>query len=176
MVRHRGVDFIAGTNELTAACSIQEALRMYLQPIKNNDHELDFYTMYRRETMDYDTEYMRKCNEDLNTTLIFVRIRDPFPFNDVNQITRLVCSLQSVPPSLSLFSQGSSRTPANAQKYISERSSLASTNPFLLVKIPQLHQRGMDHPQRLLHPWIFCTRAFWCHCLPPSSQCWANSG
>jgi len=57
--------------------SIQEALRMYLQPIKNDDPKLDFYTMYRRETVEYDTEYMQKYNEDLNTTLIFVRFRVP---------------------------------------------------------------------------------------------------
>ncbi|KAF9646287.1 hypothetical protein BDM02DRAFT_3188951 [Thelephora ganbajun] len=50
---------------------IQEALRLYFQPIKNDDPQLDFCTMYKRETMDYDTEYMNKCNEDLNTTLIF---------------------------------------------------------------------------------------------------------
>ena len=52
--------------------SIQEALRMYLQPIKNDDPQLDFYTMYKRETTEYDTEYVQKYNEDLNTTLIFV--------------------------------------------------------------------------------------------------------
>ena len=61
----------------TAGHSIQEALRMYLQPIKNDDPKLDFYTMYRRETMEYDTEYMQKYNEDLNTTLIFVRFYVP---------------------------------------------------------------------------------------------------
>ena len=59
--------------ELTLPCSIQEALRMYFQPIKNDDPKLDFYTMYKRETTEYDTEYMAKHNEDLNTTLIFVR-------------------------------------------------------------------------------------------------------
>ena len=52
--------------------SIQEALRIYFQPIKNDDPQLDFYTMYKRETVEYDTEYMQKYNEDLNTTLIFV--------------------------------------------------------------------------------------------------------
>jgi len=50
---------------------------MYLQPIKDGDPRLDFYTMYKRETMEYDTEYMQRCNEDLNTTLIFVRFRAP---------------------------------------------------------------------------------------------------
>jgi len=53
--------------------SIQEALRMYFQPIKNEDPQLDFYTIYKREATEYDTEYMKKYNEDLNTTLIFVR-------------------------------------------------------------------------------------------------------
>ena len=58
--------------------SIQEALRMYLQPIKNDDPQLEFYTMYKRETVEYDTEYMQKYNEDLNTTLIFVRFCVPW--------------------------------------------------------------------------------------------------
>ena len=58
--------------------SIQEALRMYLQPIKNEDPHLDFFTMYKRETTEYDTEYMKKYDEDLNTTLIFVGFCLPF--------------------------------------------------------------------------------------------------
>jgi hypothetical protein len=71
-VRFRDAGLVARTDELTPD-SIQEALRAYLQPIKNDDPKLDFYTMYKRETMEYDTEYMQKYNEDLNTTLIFVR-------------------------------------------------------------------------------------------------------
>ena len=55
--------------------SIQEALRTFLQPIMSDDPQLDFYTVYKRETVEYDTEYMQKYNEDLNTTLIFVRFR-----------------------------------------------------------------------------------------------------
>ena len=51
---------------------------MYFQPIKNDDPQLDFYTMYKRETMDYE-EYMNKYNEDLNTTLIFVSFCALFP-------------------------------------------------------------------------------------------------
>jgi len=78
MVCFRDAESIAGTNKLTPTHSIQEALRMYLQPIKNDDPQLDFYTMYKRETMEYDTEYMQKYNEDLNTTLIFVRSCVPF--------------------------------------------------------------------------------------------------
>ena len=69
-VRNPGL--IVTTDTLTGDASIQEALRMYLQPIKNDDPQIDFYTMYKRETTEYDTEYMQKYNEDLNTTLIFV--------------------------------------------------------------------------------------------------------
>ena len=63
---------IARINELTPD-SIQDALRMFLQPIKNDDPRLDFFTMYKRETTEYDTDSMQKHNEDLDTTLIFVR-------------------------------------------------------------------------------------------------------
>ena len=50
---------------------------MYFQPIKNDDPNLDFYTMYKREATEYDADYIAKHNEDLNTTLIFVRFCNP---------------------------------------------------------------------------------------------------
>ena len=71
-----GVGSIARTNKLIPR-NIQEALRMFLQPIENDDPLLDFHVMYKRETVEYDTEYMHKYNEDLNTTLIFVRFCVP---------------------------------------------------------------------------------------------------
>ena len=52
--------------------SFQDALRTFFQPIKNEDARLDFYTMYKREATEYDTDYVKKYDEDLNTTLIFV--------------------------------------------------------------------------------------------------------
>jgi len=72
MVRFGDVGLITKSDDLTPD-SIQEALRMYLQPIKNEDPMLDFYTVYKREATGYDTDFMQKYNEDLNTTLIFVR-------------------------------------------------------------------------------------------------------
>jgi len=72
VVRFQGAKSISRTSELIPD-SIQDALRLFLQPIKNDDPQLDFYTMYKRETMEYDTDYMQKHNEDLNNTLIFVR-------------------------------------------------------------------------------------------------------
>ena len=78
MVRFRDAEPFSSPNKLTPVHSIQEALRTYFQPIKNDDPQLDFCTMYKRETMEYDTEYMQKHNEDLNTTLIFVCFGPPF--------------------------------------------------------------------------------------------------
>ena len=53
--------------------SFQGALRSFFQPIKNDDPHLDFYTRYKREAAEYDTDYVKKYDEDLNTPLIFVR-------------------------------------------------------------------------------------------------------
>jgi len=53
--------------------SFQDALRSFFQPIKTDDPRVDFYTMYKREATEYDADYVKKYDEDLNTTLIFVR-------------------------------------------------------------------------------------------------------
>ena len=50
---------------------------MCFQPIKNDDPRVDFYTMYKRETTEYDKDFMDKYDEDLDTTLIFVRFCVP---------------------------------------------------------------------------------------------------
>ena len=46
-------------------------MHMYLQLIKNGHPQLDFYTMYKREAMEYDNENMQRYNEDLNITPVF---------------------------------------------------------------------------------------------------------
>ena len=53
--------------------SFQDALKHFFQPTKTGDPRVDFYTMYKRESAEYDTDYVKKYDEDLNTTLIFVR-------------------------------------------------------------------------------------------------------
>lgn len=79
--------------------SIKEALRTYLHPIKNDDPKLDFYTMYKQETMDYDTEHVNKYNEDLDTTLIFVSPCFLYRSSVNLHVLRPAYSLQSIPPS-----------------------------------------------------------------------------
>ena len=126
---------------------------MYLQPIKNDDPNLDFYTMYRRETMEYDTQYMEKYNEDLNTTLIFVRVfLLSLSHHSVDDVLRLVCSLRSAQPSSSTSSPSFSQTPPNGLKPISVQFYSASTDPFLPAKTPSLPQRGMALPRKSSQP------------------------
>jgi len=57
--------------------SFQDALRSFFQPIKTDDPRVDFYAMYKREATEYDMDYVKKYDEDLNTTLIFVRCPTP---------------------------------------------------------------------------------------------------
>ena len=133
--------------------SIQSALRMFFQPIKNDDPRLDFYTMYKRETMEYDTDYMQKHNEDLNTTLIFVRFCAPFT-HSADCTLRLVCSLPSVLPSSSTSSRSSSQIPPNGPKPTSERFFSPSTDPLLPAKTPPLPQCGRVPPRRSSPHWI----------------------
>jgi hypothetical protein len=52
--------------------SIQDALRDFFPPIKTKDARADFYTAYQRESSQYDHNYVKKYDEDLNTTLVFV--------------------------------------------------------------------------------------------------------
>ena len=53
--------------------SFQDALRAFFPPIRNDDPRLDFYTIYEKEVTQYDTGYVKRYDDDLNTTLIFVR-------------------------------------------------------------------------------------------------------
>ena len=149
---------------------------MYLQPIKNDDPRLDFFAMYKREAMEYDTDYMQKCNEDLNTTLIFVRFTSLLSVYSADRTLRPVYSPLSAPPSSSTSSQNSSQIPPNGPKPTSGQFSSTSIDPSLQTKTPPLPRRGMAPLQRSSRPWIFCTQVWRCHCWPHSLQCWASSG
>ena len=54
--------------------SIQDALRLFMPPLKSDEARTDFYTVYKRESTEYDTNYVKKYDEDLNTTLVFVSL------------------------------------------------------------------------------------------------------
>ena len=43
-------------------------------PSTHGDHRARFYEHYRKESEEYDKEVIKKYDEDLNTTLIFVSL------------------------------------------------------------------------------------------------------
>ena len=45
-------------------------------PSVQGDPRAEFYDVYRREAEEYDREFIKKYDEDLNTTLIFVSLAD----------------------------------------------------------------------------------------------------
>ena len=47
-----------------------------MPPLKSDEARTDFYTVYKRESTEYDTNYVKKYDEDLNITLVFVRLTE----------------------------------------------------------------------------------------------------
>ena len=116
--------------------SLQDALRTFFQPIKTDDPRVDFYTMYKRESAEYDTDYVKKYDEDLNTTLIFVRYSSSYLTNHLIHSFRLACFLPSAPPLSSTFIRNSSQIPTNNPPPSSVPSSSLSTNPPFPARPP----------------------------------------
>ena len=133
--------------------SLQDALRTFFQPIKTEDPRVDFYTMYKRESAEYDTDYVKKYDEDLNITLIFVSYPSPCLANHLIYSYRLAYFLQSAPRLSSMSTRASSPIPTNNPPPSSEPSSSLSTNPPSPVKPPPFRpfrevQRERSSPRR----------------------------
>ena len=75
---------------------------------------VEFYDKFQREADEYDRDFMKKYDEDLNTTLIFVSPGFTFvsatAFILFTGVYRLVCSPQLLPLSSSTPRTTSSRT------------------------------------------------------------------
>ena len=52
--------------------SLRSALKEFFDPLRTNDSRTDFFAVYRRESGEFDRDYAKKYDEDLNTSLIFV--------------------------------------------------------------------------------------------------------
>ena len=63
--------------------SVRDALKAFFKPIKSDNPLLDFYSAYNEEASEFDVEYIKKYDEDLNTTLIFVCHLLCVPINDL---------------------------------------------------------------------------------------------
>jgi len=56
------------------------------------DYQTKFYDVYRREAEEYDREFIKRYDEDLNTTLIFVRVLRLSCLRRAELARRPVCS------------------------------------------------------------------------------------
>ena len=57
---------------LTSKSSLHSVLKEFAEPLRTNDSRTDFFAIYRRESGEFDRDYAKKYDEDLNTSLIFV--------------------------------------------------------------------------------------------------------
>jgi len=92
--------------------SLQSALKEFFDPLRTNDPRADFFAVYRKESEEFDRDYARKYDEDLNTSLIFVSrpILIIYTEHLPQSVSRLVCSLQSAQRSSSTSNQSYNRT------------------------------------------------------------------
>ena len=139
-------------------CSLQDALRTFFQPIKTDDARVDFYTMYKREATEYDTDYVKKYDEDLNTTLIFVRCSSSVPVSHLTCSHRRACSLPSAPRLLSMYIRTSNLIPTSNLRSSSVPSSSLSTNPPSPVRLLPSHLFSEIHRARSSPSPVSCMR------------------
>lgn len=52
--------------------SLRSSLKEFFDPVRTDDPRSDFYTVYRRESGEFDRDYIAKYDGDLNTSLLFV--------------------------------------------------------------------------------------------------------
>ena len=80
--------------------SLHSALKEFFEPLRSNDPRADFFAVYRKESDEFDRDYARKYDEDLNTSLIFVSesIRTCSPSTDSGRCSGgfILCSQLSV--------------------------------------------------------------------------------
>ena len=127
-----------GPRVLLTGPSLHDALRTFFQPIKTDDPRVDFY-MYKREATEYDTDYVKKYDEDLNTTLIFVCCISSDPAIHLTRSHRRVCSLPSAPLSSSMSIRTSNPIQTSNLRLSSVPSSSLSISPPSPVRSLPFH-------------------------------------
>ena len=104
------VRLVLSRSLITQRNSMQVVLRAFLPPIKNDDASFDFYTVYKKEVTEYDVDFIKEYDEDLNTTLISVRHLLFALAVHLICSRRPVCSLSSAQRSLSMSNRTRSPT------------------------------------------------------------------
>jgi hypothetical protein len=61
-----------GAQKITLHRSLHSTLKEFFDPLRTNVSRTDFFAVYRRESGEFDRDYAKKYDEDLNASLIFV--------------------------------------------------------------------------------------------------------
>lgn len=107
--------------------SARDILKTFFKPLKTEDALFDFYTAYNKEASEFDIEYVKKYDEDLNTTLIFVRHLPYAPVNGLILPCRRACFLLLVQLSSSTSTNNFNQLPMIKQQPSFTQSSSRST-------------------------------------------------
>ena len=111
--------------------SLQDALKTFFRRIKTEEPRVDFYSMYKRKSAKYDTDYVKKYDENLDTTLIFGRYSSSYLVVHLTYSYRPAFSLPSAPPlsSTSIRISISIPTNSNPSPFFVPSSSLSTIPP-----------------------------------------------
>jgi hypothetical protein len=63
---------IADGSRYSLERALIRVLRAFFPKLKADDLKTDFFAVYKKEADEFDREFTKKYDEDLNTTLIFV--------------------------------------------------------------------------------------------------------
>jgi len=162
---------------------LQYLIRTSLRPQCNSkreilstqeDHRARFFECYRQEAEEYDREFMKKYDEDLNTTLIFVSFMK-FQQACAKIWSRLVSFPPLLPHSSSTSNLNSSLTRVRRLLPSSESSSIRLTMPPSVTTLPPF-PNGMALHTQLFKSKPSFTQASLLPSSLPSSRCSANNG
>ena len=115
---------------------------------QDDDPRLAFHTMCKREATEHDTDYVRKHDDNLNTTLIFVRFSSRTVVNYPTRAYRQICSPPSFQLLLSTSNQTSNPTQTTDLWPSSAPSSSLSISLLSPARLPSFHLFKKIHRTR----------------------------
>ena len=177
-----GQDFRRPADECVFPCLIRISLNLScsrkqdLSSADHEDHQAQFYECYRKVAEEYDKEFLKKYDEDLTTTLIFVsRVWVELLWARANQRNRLVYFPLSPPHSSSRLTPSYSPTRAMRLQPSFVFSSTRSTTPRSETTFPP-SRNGPALRARWSMSRLSSSRVSPLHFSPPSLQCSASNG
>ena len=147
-----------------------------LSPTDQEDHQAQFYEHYRKVAVEYDKEFLKKYDEDLNTTLIFVSgVYMKLWCTSTERKNRLDCFPLLPPHLLPRSTLSFSQTRATRLSPSSASLSIRSITPHSETMFPLFHNGTALHALWFTYRQS-CLRVSPSRSSPPSLRCSASNG